>query len=117
VQFAEGMDIVEAYGETDVSPTVFAVCFLVGAVVIALWIDVRFPRLAPSSIGVTVLHVGGTIVGAQLLTPLATHLLVGSAFLTLVSTFAVGFPALVYTLLVAIWIIRILRGVARGLLR
>jgi hypothetical protein len=37
--------------------------------------------------------------------------------LTLVSTFAVGFPALVYTLLVAIWIIRLLHGVTRGLLR
>jgi hypothetical protein len=104
-------------GETGLSPAVFAVCFLLGAVVIALWVDVRFPRLAPSSFGGAVLHVGGTIVGAQLLTPLATHLLGGSAFLTLVSTFAVGFPALVYTLLVAFWIIRILHGAARGLLR
>jgi hypothetical protein len=106
-----------AHGETGLSPTVFAVCFLVGAVVIALWIDVRFPQLAPSSFGGTLLHVGGTIVGAQLLTPLGTHLLGGSFFLTLVSTFVVGFPALVYTLLVAIWIIRFLRGVTRGLLR
>jgi hypothetical protein len=109
--------MVATHVEAGVSPTVFAVCFLAGAVLIALWIDVRFPRLAPSSFGGTVLHVGGTIVGAQLLTPLATHLLGGSAFWTLVSTFAVGFPALVYTLLVAIWIIRILSGVARGLLR
>lgn len=109
--------MVAAYGEAGLSPTVFAVCFLVGAAVIALWIDVRFPGLAPSSFGGTVLHVGGTIVGAQLLTPLATHFLGGSAFLTLVSTFAVGFPALVYTLLVAIWIIRILRGLTRSLLR
>jgi hypothetical protein len=111
------MDMVAAYGGTGLSPTAFAICFLAGAVAIALWIDVRFPRLAPSSIGGTVLHVGGTIVGAQLLTPLATHLLGGSVFLTLVSTFAVGFPALVYTLLVAMWIIHILRGVARSLLR
>jgi hypothetical protein len=105
------------HGETGLSPTVFAVCFLVGAVLIALWVDVRFPRLAPTSFGGTLLHVGGTIVGAQLLTPLAMHFLGGSVFLTLVSTFAVGFPALVYTLLVAIWIIRLLHGVTRGLLR
>jgi hypothetical protein len=104
------------YGDPGMSPTIFAVCFLAGAAATAVWVEVRFPRLAPSSLGGAVLHVGGTIVAAQLLTPLATHLLGGSAFLTLVSTFAVGFPALVYTLLVAIWVIRILRGVARGLL-
>jgi hypothetical protein len=116
VQTADRRGMFGAYGEAGLSPTVFAACFLAGAVAIALWIEVRFPRLAPSSLRGAILHVGGTIVAAQLLTPLATHLLGGSAFLTLVSTFAVGFPALVYTLLVAIWVIRILRGVARGLL-
>jgi hypothetical protein len=103
--------------ETGVSPTVFAVFFLGGAASIAVWIDVCFPRLAPGSLRGAILHVGGTIVGAQLLTPLATHLLGGSAFLTLVVTFAVGFPALVYTLLAAIWFLRVLRDIGRSLLR
>jgi hypothetical protein len=99
------------------SPAVFAVCFLGGAAAMALWIDFRFPRFAPRSFRGALLHVGGTIVVAQFLTPLATHLLVGSLLWTLVSTFAVGFPALVYTLVVAIWIIRLLSGFVGGVFR
>jgi hypothetical protein len=99
------------------SPSIFAVCFLGGAAAIALWISVRFPRFAPRSFRVALLHVGGTVVAAQLLTPLATHLLAGSMFWALVSTFAVGFPALVYTLVVGIWIIRLLHNATRGVFR
>lgn len=109
--------MVALHGERGLSPAVFAVFFLVGAASIALWIDIRFPRLAPKSFRAAFLHLGGALVGAQLLTPLATYVLSGSVFLTLVSTFAVGFPALVYTLLVAIWIIRLLHSVARGVFR
>jgi hypothetical protein len=103
--------------EAGLSPTVFTMLFLIGAIAVAFWIDARFPRLAPGSLRAVLLHVGGTVVGAQLLTPLLTHILGGSPALTLVAIFAVALPALVYALLVAIWVIRILHGVGRSLLR
>jgi hypothetical protein len=99
------------------TPNVFAVCFLIGALAVALWIDIRFPALAPTGLRPVLWHVGGTIVGAQLLVPLAMHLLGGPPAVTLVAVFLVAFPALVYTLLAAIWIFRIAGTAFRGRLR
>jgi hypothetical protein len=104
-------------GAIGLSPAIFAGCFLAGAAAVALWLDACFPRFAPKTFSRTVLHVGGTILAAQLLTPLAAHFLDGSQIAVYVSIFVVGFPALVYTLLVAIWIIRLLHGLARGVFR
>lgn len=99
------------------SPSVFAVCFLIGAVAVAFWVDARFPTLAPKSMRGALLHVGGTIVGAQLLAPLALHFLIGSPSTTLVAVFVLGFPALVYTLLAGIWLLRLVHDIWRSLLR
>jgi len=100
-----------------VTPNVFALCFLVGSVAVALWIDLRFPALTPAGLRPTLIHVGVTIVGAQLVVPLGMHLLGGSPSVTLASVFLLAFPALVYCLLVAVWIFRIAGAAFRGGLR
>jgi hypothetical protein len=98
-----------------VSPAVFAVCFLLGSGAVALWADLRFPELAPRTMRGTLLHVGAALLAGQLLAPIGIHFLTGSPTLTLVALFALGFPALTYSLLVGIWVIKMLQSLMRGL--
>jgi hypothetical protein len=99
------------------TPSVFAICFLAGSAAVAIWTYVRFPELAPRSMRGILIHIGGTLVGAQLLAPVGIHLLTGSAAWTLVAVFALGFPALTYSLLVALWVLKTLQSTMRGLFR
>jgi hypothetical protein len=100
--------------ETLLSAQLFAFCFLGGAAAIAVWIEVRLPRLAPQSIKAAMLHIGATLIVAQVVLPLATAVLTGSRTLALVATFAVALPSLVYCLLAAIWVIRLAHAGLRG---
>jgi hypothetical protein len=100
-----------------VSPNVFAICFLLGSGVVAIWADQRFPELAPRSMRGILLHIGATLVAAQLLAPIGIHLLTGSAAWTLAGVFVLGFPALTYSLLVALWVLKTLQSTLRGRFR
>jgi hypothetical protein len=95
----------------------FAVCFLIGSAVVALWLDLRFPRLAPATVKATLIHVGVTIVTAQVVFPLAFNALQGSRTLTLVALFGVAFPILTYSLLVAVWVLKLVANASRGVFR
>ena len=92
-------------------------CFALGAGAIALWVHVRFGagRLAPTNLRAALLHVGASIVVAQLAVPILMKLVLaeGSALLTLTAIFTIAFPALVYCLLASIWMIRVLQGSLR----
>jgi hypothetical protein len=103
--------------EITLSPQLFALCYLAGAAAVAVWFDARFPELAPRSFRSAIIHMGATMLGAQLVVPLATHFLTGSQVLTLVSAFAVGFPALVYSILAAMWIVKLAHAGLRGRFR
>ena len=80
---------------------VFETVFLLAAGAIALWLDVRFPGLAPETLerrmGVAVLAV--ILVGAVPVIP-------GDPAVLLVSLFAGVFPAFVLALLTALWLLR-----------
>jgi hypothetical protein len=87
----------------------FLSVFVAGAGVLALWIDTRFPRLAPESFSRRVL----AAVAALLLLQVAP-LSGGSAQAVYASVFAVMLPALVLTLLTAVWLLRALRDARLG---
>lgn len=95
----------------------FAIFFLVGSAVIALWLDFRFPRLGPETVKAVLIHVGLTLVAAQLLFPFAFHALGASRTLTLVAVFGVALPILTYSLLVAVWVLKLVANASRGLFR
>jgi hypothetical protein len=94
---------------------VFLVFLALGAGAVALWVDVRMTRLAPSNLRSALFHVGASIVIGQLAVPLLTKLLLegGSVAYSMVAIFAVGFPALTYCFLASIWIIKIVQGSLR----
>jgi hypothetical protein len=90
-----------------------------GAGALALWVDARFPRLAPTEMRPALIHVGISIVIAQLVVPIGMRALLGleTAVGTLLAVFAVAFPAIVYALLAGLWVIKLTTGVLRSHMR
>jgi hypothetical protein len=89
-----------------------------GAGAVALWIDVRFPRLAPQELAKVVLNVAASIAVVYASGPLM-HLLTSSddPRVVLLGVFAIGFPSVVYCLLTGIWVIRLAQRMLSGNLR
>ena len=76
----------------------------VGSAVIALWVHVRFPKLAPEEYRYVVLHLMGAHVVARSVVPTGMSLV---ASRPLVAVFGVALPGLVYLFLSWIWLIRL----------
>jgi len=91
---------------------IFLAFLAVGAGAVALWCDARFRGLAPGSIRAAMLHVGAALLLGQLAVPVAMQLIneESSAASVLAMTFGVAFPALTYSLLASIWMIKTLQG-------
>lgn len=90
----------------------FAAFFLLGSGAVALWLDVRFPGIAPPNLGRALLRTIIALALSQFLFPPAWE-----AALTrspaLVAVFSVAFPCLTLVLLCAIWSIRLLQTMLR----
>jgi hypothetical protein len=87
--------------------------FAVGAGLIALWVDGRFPKLMPGNLVRTLIHVGLSIVVVQLVVPTIGRTLPGGPVGIMLLLFCIAFPALVYCLLTSVWIIKTLQGAIR----
>lgn len=87
----------------------FVLAFAVGAALLAIWIQVRFPSHGPERFGGTMLHAGIAFVILKIVTHVGDATLSGLAFLVL-------FPALVYALLCTLWMLK-LTQTALGLSR
>jgi hypothetical protein len=90
----------------------FLMVLTLGAGVIALWINFRFPKLAPGELKIAVIHVGAAILAGQVLLPGLNQAVpdLTPVARALVITFVLGLPVLVYALLASIWVIRIAQG-------
>ena len=91
----------------------FGIGFLLGASAIAVWLDVRFPRFAPSDLRRAMIRSGIAVAASRFLFPpiwtVATAR--GSVLLAL---FGIAFPCLTYLLLSTIWSIKWLQAAMRG---
>ena len=83
------------------SNEIFALALVSGAAVLALWLHVRVPKLAPGGLAPIVLH-GALAFLALKLIP-GDGSVPGGAYLLI---FGIALPALAYIFLVAIWFIR-----------
>jgi hypothetical protein len=97
-------------------PVAFALVFVLGAGIIAAWTTVRFPRLASKRIPVIAVHLVIAMVLVQLVPP-AIHLAGSAPLGVLASLFLVAFPVLVYSFLVALWLIVLAQNALGGRLR
>ena len=103
-------------GEIAVSVGVLGVLIILGAALIALWVDVRFPRLAPGDLRRAFLHLGIGLVAARIVLPLAGYATAqfDSPVARLVEVFGVAFPILVYCLLGGLWTIKLAQRALLG---
>jgi hypothetical protein len=98
------------------SPETTTLFFALGAAALALWVDVRFPKLGPPSVPLGfVLHVAFVLLVCRFLVPSGLAATAGSsAMLTLFGLFAIGLPGLVYVFLVGVWTLRLVRAAAQS---
>lgn len=88
-----------------------------GAGAIALWIDVRFPKLAPEDLAKVVLHVAASLaVGYATAPAVQAFGASGDPRVVLLGVFALGFPAIVYCFVAAIWMIKLVQRMLSGYL-
>jgi len=98
-----------------VSVSACVVCIALGAGVIAMWINFRFPKLMPWKMGRLLAHLIVALLCIYSVSPVMA--IVGGSGIPaarLTSVFAVAFPALVYNFLVASWVIRLVQASATG---
>jgi hypothetical protein len=91
-----------------VSIQTFLVCLAVGSAAVAMWVNVRFPKLMPWSLRWLLVHLVVAFVVVKSVSP-AMGLVAGSGVPAagLASIFLVAFPVLVYEFLVGAWMIRL----------
>jgi glutathione S-transferase len=95
-----------------VSPAVFIIAFLFGTGAIALWIDARFPALAPADLARAMARAMIAVAAGWLLFPRMWDAV--SSANVLLALFLIALPCLTYSLLSAIWAIRKLQAALQG---
>jgi hypothetical protein len=98
-----------------VSVQAFAICMGVGAAVVALWVDARFPRLMPWKLGRLLVHLVLALLFVYAVSPgMAALISLGIPAAKIAAVFCVAFPVLVYNFLVGAWLIRLAQATAGG---
>lgn len=82
----------------------FIAAYLAGAALLAGWVDVRFPRLRPQSW----IRLGGCVAAVMAADDLCTGAIKTSP--PILGVIGIALPALTLTLLVALWMLRMMRS-------
>jgi hypothetical protein len=93
-----------------VSSQLVIVVFLAGGGALALWVDVRFPRLGPTELRGVVLH---AICAYGLFLASGTFFDAAAgddAWRRFAAVLAIELPSLVYMLIVCLWMLKVARG-------
>lgn len=89
-----------------------------GAGAIALWLNVRFERLAPHDMAKAVLHVAASLAVAYATSPAIQALAASDdPRIVLLGVFGLAFPSIVYCLLAGLWVIKLAQRMLGGSLR
>lgn len=89
------------------------VAFALAAAPLALWVDVRLPRLVAECVKRRIAHAIVALAAAQLAAPMLLQLLFrvdDSRASVLLGLFGIFLPALVYSFLSGIWLMRMFRN-------
>lgn len=89
----------------------FLLLFLLGAGLLAVWVALRLPRLAPRSFGWAWAHVAAALVVSAVLGPVL-HAVPGlpAKLSVLAALFGVALPAITYMLLAGMWLVNLAAG-------
>ena len=95
------------------SVQVFGICFLLGSGAVAIWVDQRFPEMAPPELRRAVLRTIIALAASQVLFPPVWEAALARGPV-LVAVFSLAFPVLTGLLLCAIWSMRQLQATMRN---
>lgn len=99
------------------SSSLFWVALLCGAAALAVWLDVRLPRLEAASLEAAVLHAATALLVIVLLVPAVAELVLArSESLVAIEVAAIGvvLPGFTYSLLAALWLMKLGRRSLAG---
>lgn len=96
------------------SPMIFGTAFAVGAGAIAVWTDIRIPRLAPSAMRGIMIHMLASFMILRFVAGLVGPIASSGPLAAMAAVLAIGLPAVVYAFLVGIWAIKLFQGAYAG---
>lgn len=96
------------------SPMIFGMAFAIGAGAIAVWTDIRIPRLAPEAMRGIALHTMASFVILRFVAGVVGPVASSGPLGAMVAVLAIGLPAVVYAFLVGVWAIRMFQGAYAG---
>jgi hypothetical protein len=90
------------------SPAIFVLFLALGAAIIALWIDIRFPGLAPETLRANFIHAAVAFVALTIVPVVIEPMFsVGQSLaVQLVALFGILFVVLVYAFLAFTWLVK-----------
>ena len=91
------------------TPHTLVMLVAIGMALNAVWVHVRFPSLAPETLGAAILHLIAALVLLELV-PIAMRLGLESDQTLLIALVGVAFPALTYIFLASLWLFRLFQG-------
>ena len=92
------------------SPGVFVTFLMFATFALALWVDARWPKLAPPDMWRALLHVGASVLISPMIVSKGLEIGQRSPTTMLVMLMAVVLPALIYCLIAAIWLVKTATG-------
>jgi hypothetical protein len=104
---------------TTVITLLFALSFVAAAGAIALWIDIRFPRLGPRELPLAMAHLFVAAIANQVLDGPLGGFVTGSSLPQgrIVAIVGIILPLVIYAALAALWVLRIAHRALSGHLR
>jgi hypothetical protein len=96
------------------SPYLATALFAIGAGALALWLDVRFPSLSPEGLQRMIGHALVSMVALEVAATALRVVTGGAHVLTVAVLIGVMLPALVYTFVVCVWVMKHLSGAMHG---
>ena len=96
------------------NPQIFVLVLAVSAGALAVWTDVRFPKLGPESMEGVLLHSVGAMVALQVVGTTIGALTSGPFPTPIAAVLGVALPGLVYAFISGVWAIRLFQGAYAG---
>jgi hypothetical protein len=96
------------------SPIIFGTAFAIGAGAIALWTDVRLPKLAPDEMSRILMHTMAAFIVLKIAAGAVGPIAAYGPLHAMAAVLGLGLAAVVYAFLVGIWAIRLFQGAYAG---
>jgi hypothetical protein len=96
------------------NPQIFVLVLAVGAGALAVWTDVRFPKLGPGTMGGVLLHSLAAMIALRVVAGNIGGLTSGPVPAAIAAVLGIALPGLLYAFISGIWAIKLFQGAHAG---